>query len=66
MSEMNLQSKLLLSLSNSIDESKLKSLEARMAGPSKDGLPPIPTATENMDLETLKSRKFLFCNFPAI
>lgn len=45
-----------LNSSISFDESKIKSLEARMIGPSKDGLLPISSCIDHLDLENLKSK----------
>lgn len=43
------------------DDAKLKTLEARLVGPSKDGLPPIQSVVENINVETIKtSKSFLF------
>lgn len=39
------------------EELKLKSLEARLLGPSKDGHPPILSNIEAVYLETIKSSK---------
>lgn len=41
------------------DELKLKSLEARLIGPSKDGLPPITSNADVLDIEQIRSSKFL-------
>ena len=40
-----------------IPEEKIKSLEARLGGPSKDGNPPINITSETLDVETVKSSK---------
>jgi hypothetical protein len=41
-------------------EEKIKSLEARLGGPSKDGNPPINITLETLDAETVKSSKNFF------
>jgi tousled-like kinase len=43
------------------DDAKLKTLEARLVGPSKDGLPPIQS-TENINVENIKTSKSFFSN----
>jgi hypothetical protein len=43
----------------SCDDAKLKTLEARLVGPSKDGLPPIQSV-ENVNVETIKTSKSFF------